>query len=105
MSWPGASLAAPLQFGNAAQQIFLLGASLHRHRLDRVELLAAHQIHPGENALQLTAQPRLDLVAHAGKSARRTTGDTSHVVEEAGLALHGVTPYSAASFLPWHPSS
>ena len=60
----------------------------------------ADQIHAGENALQLVAQPRLDLAADPGQGADRAGGDPRHVIEKPVLALHGGFPYSAASFLP-----
>ncbi len=42
-------------------QLFLLGARLRRHRLDRLEFVAADKIHAGEHSFELLPDPRFDL--------------------------------------------
>src|SRR3954470_933689 len=91
----GPGIPAPLQNGDPgfqrldpAQQNFLLLPRLGRHRLGRLELLAADQVHPGEHALELAPETRLDLAAHTGQRARRAGRHPREVVEESALALH-----------------
>src|SRR5438309_838585 len=81
-----------LQRRDSLQQHLLLFARLGGHRLDRLELLAADQIHAGEHPLELLAQPRFDLAAHPGQGADRAGGDPRHVVEKPVLALHRPSP-------------
>src|SRR3954451_15231205 len=71
-----------------ATQNFLLLPRLGRHRPGRLELLAADQVHPGEHALELVAETRLDLAAHAGQRAGRAGRHPREIVEESVLALH-----------------
>src|ERR1051325_7380196 len=71
-----------------AQQNFLLLPRLGRHRPGRLKLLAADQVHPGEHALELIAETRLDLAAYAGQSAGRAGRHPREIVEESVLALH-----------------
>jgi len=54
---------------------------LRRHGLDGVELLAAHQVHPTENVLELLAHAGFHLVAHTGERAERTRGDAREIIE------------------------
>src|SRR5271157_6000059 len=60
----------------------LLGAGVGRHRLDRFELVAAHQVHAGEDPFQLFAQPRLDLALDPRKRPHRTRGNAGEIVEK-----------------------
>src|SRR4051794_22195619 len=96
---------------NPATQNFLLLPRLGRHRPGRLDLLAADQVHPGEQALGLVAEPRFDLAAYAGQRACRAGRHSREIVEESVLALHrwklrtggtccrgeGAGPQSAAS--------
>src|SRR5215208_7155029 len=91
----GPGIPGPLQSGepgfqrlDPAQQNFLLLPRLGRHRLGRLELLAADQVHPGEHTLELVAETRLDLAAHASQRTRRAGRHPREVVEESALALH-----------------
>src|SRR3974377_1367192 len=73
------------------RQIFLLGASLGRHRLDCFEFVAADQIHAREHPFELLAQPRFDFALDPGKRAQRACRNPRQLVEEAVLALHRLT--------------
>jgi len=53
------------ELGHPICQIFLLGAGLGRHRLDRFEFVAADEIHPREHLFELLPQSRFDLGPNA----------------------------------------
>src|SRR5947207_7704231 len=78
---------AGFQLGDSPEQNLLLLARLRRHRLDRLELLAADQVHAGQDAFELVAEPRLDLAADPGQRPHRPGGDPRHIAEKPGLAL------------------
>jgi hypothetical protein len=72
-----------------AFQLLLRHPRLGGHRLDRVEFLAANEVHMSKDTLDLFPHPRLEFVAHAGQGADRAGRDTGEIVEQASVALHG----------------
>ena len=69
-------------------QGFLALAGGDGDRRHGVELLARHQVHLGQQALQLLAEARLDLGAHTGGHAHRAARHLGHVFQDLALALH-----------------
>src|SRR5262245_32234966 len=73
--------------GNAFVQALVLRTRLLRHRLDRVELLALHDIEAIEDALRLRAHDAFDLLADAVGGARGVGDELAEFVEEPACRL------------------
>src|SRR6516165_7116118 len=69
-------------------QIFLLRASLGRHRLDRFEFVAADEVHSREHPFELLAQPRFDFGLNPRERPQRAGSDAREIIEKPVLALH-----------------
>jgi hypothetical protein len=69
-------------------QIFLLGTRLGRHRFDRLELVAADEIHAGQHSFELLSDAGLDLAPHTGERTHRPRGNPREIVKKPVLGLH-----------------
>src|SRR5262245_52345184 len=72
---------------NAFVQALVLLARFLRHRLDRVELLALHDIEAIEDALRLGAHDAFDLLADAVGGARGVGNELAELVEKPACRL------------------
>src|ERR1051325_6993336 len=71
-------------------QALVFGARLGGHCLDRLELLARHEVHVCDEPFQPLFDECVDLVAHAFRGARGIGEDSGHAVEERIVGLcHG----------------
>src|SRR4029077_11063659 len=77
-----------LQLGDLLLQFLVLLARLGGHGLDRVELVAARDVHAVQDLGDLVADARLDLVLHAGQCAHGAVGHLGEVVDERVACLH-----------------
>src|SRR5690242_3200738 len=80
---------ARLQFGDLLLQLVILFARLGGHRLDRLELVAARDVHAVEDLGDLVAETRLHLVLDARERPHGAVGHLGEVVEKGVAGLHG----------------
>ena len=79
-----------LQFGHTGCQPIVLLAGFGGHRLYRLELLARHKIHIGDELLQPLPYKGIDLVLDAVGGARRIGEEFREAVEQRIFGLHGL---------------
>ncbi len=73
-------------------RVFLLGAGLGGHGLDRFELFARDQIEIRGKALHALLDAQLDFFAQTAHGVHGAAGDLGEIVEQAVLRLHGLSP-------------
>ncbi len=69
-------------------KFLVLLARLGGHGLDRLELVAAGNVHAVQDLGDLVADAGLDLVLHAGQRAHGAVGHLGEVVDEGIAGLH-----------------
>src|SRR5579883_1508810 len=78
-----------LQLGDLLLQLFVLLARLGGHRPDRLELVAAGDVHAVEDLGDLVAETGFHLVLDAAQRAHGAVGHLGEVVEKGVAGLHG----------------
>ena len=82
--------------GDAARQGLVLFARTGGHRLDRLELLARHDVHVAQHALALSTNEGRNLALHALRGAGGVRHQLGDLVKETVVGLgHGVPEGSA----------
>src|SRR4051794_1636962 len=78
-----------LERGDAAFQRLVLVARGGGHPLDRLELVAADEVHAADPLAHLLARRGLGLASHAGEGAGGAVHHLDEIVEQFVLGLHG----------------
>ena len=90
-----AGFAAAFKRGDALGQRFILVARGGGHRFDRIEFVAADEIHPADPFAHLLAHRSLGFAAHPGGGAGKAVHHLDQIVEHPIFGLHFE--------LPWFP--